>query len=451
MANLGNTEDYVRWYDYYVFSKEGSLSKVISMVVTIMDHYEGVNQTRLRARRSADRSSFLRCIESVVCNLAYAIIIDSEDQSVLVSRSKRDGSYNTNPRLPQKTLISVLDVLQACGLIEQNIGTRRKNTTTIEAMHALRDMIRHHRVDFSCFRRCSTAPLLVLRRTVKEHPARKARKEPVPFQSTLETDEMVAQVTRLNTFLASADIDFIDDHHPTQGRVDTSRRTVTRYFTILPGQSQRFDQGGRLFGPGQFWLGLKSERRGNLRIDGEPVADLDFKNLGPRLAYAMLGQEPPEGDLYDLTGLLPGYIHDNPEHRKGIKRAMASCFNGGSAGSREGILDKLPKGTKAEAVREAVLAKHPAFRELFERKGVPVGYEIMFVESRILLCALERLMAEGVTALPFHDGLMCAASKAEIAIEALGEASVDIMGAGLPVELKALYGLPSGSEDLLAA
>lgn len=108
-------------------------------------------------------------------------------------------------------------------------------------------------------------------------------------------------------------------------------------------------------------------------------------------------------------------------------------------------------GTKAEAVRETILAKHPAFRELFERKGVPGGYEIMFVKSRILLCALERLMAEGVTALPFYDGLMCAVSKAGIAIEALGEASEDIMGVRLPVELKAACGLPSGSGSLWAA
>jgi hypothetical protein len=51
---------------------------------------------------------------------------------------------------------------------------------------------------------------------------------------------------------------------------------------------------------------LKKERRANIRINGEPIADLDFKNMFARLAYASVGQEPPEGDLYDVSGFLEG-------------------------------------------------------------------------------------------------------------------------------------------------
>jgi hypothetical protein len=36
--------------------------------------------------------------------------------------------------------------------------------------------------------------------------------------------------------------------------------------------------------------------------EGEPIANVDFSQLFPRLAYHLIKQEPPDGDLYDLGG-----------------------------------------------------------------------------------------------------------------------------------------------------
>lgn len=259
----------------------------------------------------------------------------------------------------------------------------------------------------------------------------------------------------MNAFLARADVDFIADDHP-QGVVDPKDRLLARYFTILPKQRVRFDQNGRMFGG--FWMRLLSERRAAIRINGEPVADLDFSNLGPRLAYAMLKLEPPEGDLYDLTGHLRGYDHNNRDHRKAIKQALASCFNGGKGGKRGrrakngrpatiGILDRLPKGTKAESVRRALLAKHPGFEPLFKDAKVPAGYAIMHTESTILLLALEKLMALNVVALPQHDGMLVAQSAKRAAQDAMETAAKEIVGVKLPVEAKAVLSLPKYAPD----
>jgi hypothetical protein len=64
---------------------------------------------------------------------------------------------------------------------------------------------------------------------------------------------------------------------------------------------QRFDLSGRLFGG--FWQGLQRERRSGIRIDGEPVATLDYSSMFARLAYASKGVRPPAGDLYAIPGL----------------------------------------------------------------------------------------------------------------------------------------------------
>lgn len=443
-------------YDYYLFSEPGALEAVVSKVVVILDCVEAKANPRQRRRKASDQRSLLHSIESVVSNLAHVFLTWGPRKPVVVSRRKDQSSSNTNKELPHKTFIRCLDLLEKAGLVSAVLGVHNGPGSTIKAGTALEAMFVSHGVDFKCFRRCSTRPLVTLRRSFKPVRGRKPWPVPVCFKPTEDTDRMVAQVERLNAFFSGADIEFVSDGlHPC---VDPHARTMVRCFNLRGDQSIRFDQGGRLFGR-TFWLGLRSSRRQHIRIDGEPVADLDFKNLGPRLAYAMLGQEAPEGDLYDLTGLLPGYDHHNEAYRKAIKQAFASCLNGGRGGQRgvnpktgkPGILEPLPKGTTAEKVRKALLMKHPCLSEFFEPTHVPVGFSIMFDESRILLCALEKLMAAGVVALPFHDGVIVAASKRGIAQEALQAASEEIMGERLPVELKRLYKLPRATEGLLAA
>ena len=84
---------------------------------------------------------------------------------------------------------------------------------------------------------------------------------------------------------------------------------------LRPGQDQRFDQSGRLYGG--FWQNLKTARRRHIRINGEPVTALDYGSMFTRLAYAELGATPPAGDLYAIPGL--------EAYRSGVKRAM-NCF-----------------------------------------------------------------------------------------------------------------------------
>ena len=81
------------------------------------------------------------------------------------------------------------------------------------------------------------------------------------------------------------DIDFIDDG--IAPRIDPFDRTLKRRFVILPGQPERFDQSGRLYGG--FWQNLKSERRRHIRVRGEPVAVLDYGSMFTRLAYESRG------------------------------------------------------------------------------------------------------------------------------------------------------------------
>ncbi len=362
--------------------------------------------------------------------------------------------------VPFATFRKCLELMKKVGLVREELGAWNVGPTTIQATPLLLSMIECRTLTFKSFFRSPEHHLVVLKHTITSAKGKKISVNWVDFETTTETQGATDQLAKLNAFLKDANISFIDDGARPQ--VDTEHyRELVRHFSVRNHQTIRFDQGGRLYGK-TFWLNLPAERRGGLRIDGEPLADLDFQNLGPRIAYVLLGKEPPSGDLYDLTGLLPGYDHGNPEHRKAIKQSFAACLNGGAGGNRApnrktkkpGILAPLPKGTSAAKVRKAIFEKHPGFEVFYERAKageVAVGFEIMFKESCILLNALERLKDAGVVALPFHDGLMVARSNAQIAKDALRTASKEVLGVELPVVPKAVAGRSEAVSRALAA
>ena len=120
------------------------------------------------------------------------------------------------------------------------------------------------------------------------------------YADTAETNAMRDDMRRINAWLERASITFVDDGAEP---VDVHDRTLRRLFVIHEGDPlrQRFDLSGRLFGG--FWQGLQQQRRSGIRIDGEPVATLDYSSMFARLAYASKGVQPPTGDLYAIPGL----------------------------------------------------------------------------------------------------------------------------------------------------
>lgn len=105
-----------------------------------------------------------------------------------------------------------------------------------------------------------------------------------------------AEMERINAFLAKADLKLLPEANTPE--VVTARRHLIRYFKLSPfaadrKQTARFDLAGRLFGG--WWQELPSGHRQAIRIDGEPIADLDFASMFLRLAYLKAGIAPPDG------------------------------------------------------------------------------------------------------------------------------------------------------------
>lgn len=427
-----NTKEKEPWLHQYRLSRPGPLGSVLNVVIDEVTFIE----KRARNRRAKDAETFRLVTDVVVSNLAYNLLRHPGGKPLVISRDTGGRRAYDNPAIPRATFVQTVDLLEAAGFLTQTMGARGKGLTTIQATSRLAALVSGLGVDLGCFRFDRNHPLLILRRKVVHGPGQEPTRRNIEFQDTPETERIRLEMLRLNSFLTGADLGFIPDG---LGLVDTIHdRTLSRRFVVLNDQAARFDQVGRL--SGGFWTNLEKDRRGGLRIQGEPIADLDFEAMHPRIAYLLLGKNWPQGDPYDLTGLLNGYDHRNKEHRSAVKKGLSSLLNGGRAGRKYGKpLEGLPTGATPASLRAALKARHPALMPVIDPPvplDVPLGYRLMKRESDVLLKALDDLMSLDVVALPSHDGVFVAQSNAQIAQEALQAASKFILGITLPVKPK---------------
>ena len=118
-----------------------------------------------------------------------------------------------------------------------------------------------------------------------------------------------------------------------------------------------------------------------------------------------------------------------------MKKVFNALIFGGGRENRlpQGARELLPPKVSIAEVRDAIIARHPDLQPLF---GTKVGFKLMFQESQVLLRALALLMGQGIVGLPLHDGLMVAESCADQTCKAMTQASKEVTGFALPVEIK---------------
>ncbi|WP_157033350.1 hypothetical protein [Belnapia moabensis] len=239
-----------------------------------------------------------------------------------------------------------------------------------------------------------------------------------------------------------------DQHRITHGPADdpvTLRPEWYRVFTYGHG----FDLHGRWYAAGGDYQSLKRRDREwgrpSLRIDGEPLAEVDARASQLCLLAGIAGESlDPGADPYALQGF----------DRAVVKAYIAATIgNGGPpcVWTRKAWKDAAEAGVtlprSVRDVRAAVLGRYPFLARLPELLGCPgeprlCGHVLMGVESRALTIAMLRMADQGILALPLHDALLVRVSHAEEAKEALEcayEAAGD--GARVRVRVKPMLGL----------
>jgi hypothetical protein len=367
---------------------------------------------RFRKPSAAQRQRIANMVACLVANLANL---------------HRDGTKRPRMAVPMKhealtrydrkgfrSLPEVVRVMETLGLVV-TYGARPKiRRTGLAAAGWLREaLLSPHNKVGEVGEAGGKEILILAARSGRGARGRKLPSTLVDYADTEETLQLRAEIEEINAFLATQRIEL--DGEP-QAAIMLTRRFMLRNAS----DPHRFNLHGRLYGG--FWQSLPARRRPGLTINGEQIADLDYASMFPRLAYAKVGAEPPEGDLYAIPGL--------EAHRGGAKIGLSALLSAqGPLRRLPGDLKAaLPPGWTAQRFRDAVAALHPALVPLF---GRDVAADLMLTESRILIRVLSKLIEMKVGALPMHDGIMVSVEHSTVARFNMLRIAQDI--AGVPI------------------
>jgi hypothetical protein len=361
----------------------------------LLHNYEVHFKLRQRKRKLRDQEVFEATVEGLLADAAYAYLLDPGCGLMLSLANDHLGAANRyKAPIITKALPDILSRLSSPEMAyldvqkgHQGFPTEQGRRTTIRAGSRLVDRISRCSVSLDDFTRLPHGEVILLKAPKQD---RRDSGRLLQYEDTDQTNAFRAEMRTINQWLAEADIDF--DEAWADMPVDDHRRELRRVFN-----DGRFNAGGRLFGG--FWQDLKKEQRARgLLLAGQPVVTLDYRQMGPRMMYGMVGAVPPS-DCYAV----PRY----ELFRDGWKRLFGALTHVGPE------LGRFPQGTRSlfpahlrvgEAIR-ALLDFHAPVADRF----VPgAGLDLMFTESEIIVDVLLSARRERIVALPIHDAVVVA-------------------------------------------
>ena len=120
--------------------------------------------------------------------------------------------------------------------------------------------------------------------------------------------------------------------YETSGEIKRQRVRALNFSQVLLRRifaKGRLDRGGRFYGA--WWEYIPKNFRRYVTINGQPTVEVDFKEIHPRLLYALAGVTPPD-DLYDLGIRDPNIPYDvtkghYKKQREIIKKFINALIN----------------------------------------------------------------------------------------------------------------------------
>lgn len=391
-------------FDPQLRAKGAELQAAVRRLADTLLVHEAASGSRKRARKEVDAAKFYVAVEALACNLILLKATGSNSK-LAVPRSHA-VIWQGNTVLGQHFLAAI-DLLSAMGLIAEGrrgyrFSDRAKMRSLIEPLERLADHLPLTPPEWRTICQIDDPVLVILKEGKDEHGNAAA----IAYRETAQSKKFANQVRSINRFLREADIEVAGQDNSglslgKDGQITAPyRRSLRRIFN-----NGTWQHGGRLAGAA-FWLSMERAERQRIRIDGQRVAEIDYGQLFPRLAYVRAGAPQPEGDLYNVFG--------NETGRDGCKKLMnALLFSKGPLKNwPEDTHRHFPDGINLRTAVEMLAAKHAPIAHLF---GKGLGFQLMRVESDILIEILTELARAGIVALPLHDAVLVAKSHADVA------------------------------------
>ena len=204
------------------------------------------------------------------------------------------------------------------------------------------------------------------------------------------------------------------------------------------------NRGWRLYSqppmPATNYQNMPQERRLKLRMDGEPVSEIDIGASFLTIFYAAHGQRIKMDDAYSrIVGpdaldraIVKFWVNASFGNRSLITKWSSNLKKAFAKRYRENDWTIDSKKYSVRLVREKTLACHPLLGQwgIKGAPNMPWSYgHLMFSESRVIISTMLRLAREhNIPAAPVHDSLIVPRSKEEIAYRILDEQFTKIIG-----------------------
>jgi hypothetical protein len=421
-----------RWLDEWQGAATPRLRRLVDEAVSLIAQYERETEARQRQRRPVDQTRHLMAIEVTVCNLAYAVLMPPETGRIalLTGNGTRGFTRYENPAFgrPFRDLLHALDAIGWLTLERGCRDGRVGTASSIAPTNTFFSRVHEAGISLTDFGRVEGEEVILFSRKVDTGANHQTRKEMVNYPETASTRAHRETMESLNAFQAKADIIFLDDG---LGTVDLQNRVQRRYFLCDTDGIPDLSCGGRLYGGA--WQNLKRNRRRHIRIEGEPVALLDYSAMAPRLAYASVGVAPPPGDIYALPGI-------DPIHRPAVKKALNTLLCDRHRRQRgwpepgEGD-PRLPRDWTVPRFLAALQERHPSLMPCI---GTGMSPRLQNLESAILTEVMVEMKARNIPVLSIHDALLCPASRSSQVKEVMEEVALSTTSFHIPVSGQSL-------------
>ena len=227
---------------------------------------------------------------------------------------------------------------------------------------------------------------------------------------------LTEQVKLLNNFLSSFKV------------TGTYFRGFRRLFNEGDRDDFDYNHGGRLHhADGEGYIGLSSDKRAEMQIDGEAVIEIDINASYLTILHGLKDIPLPQReDIYDIGGLPRQVVKTWFTITFGVQKFHRSWPPAALKKLRETCPAYTAKMT-APAVQKVVLEHFPIMSD-WPEAGV-CWSQLMFIESEIVIGTMLELMETyNAPSFPVHDSLIVRKSDQELAMSVLSEQFKDKVG-----------------------
>jgi len=439
--------------------KRSDSPTIPKMVGVVLDSMRGAGVEVPSQRKYLD--GLVDHIHMILCNLLLA---SSEGSEIYIDFSRDSGAYS-GTGVSYRNVKKVTDFLIRKGYVTFDPGRRderegkssyRSKMLATDKLLAMVETIAGRSNPVKVYRDTSGQETVILK-GVKKGKGKTRDVLKTPDKPVVR--QMRQNLALINEVIQKADIELDLDLHDLEllnrrlsqdpdkykRPIDFTQKHVYRVFV-----DGSLELHGRFYGG--WWEGIPEEYRELIVIDGNTVAELDFKAIHPHILYCLEGATLPNDDPYKLAG-----YPDTAAMRKLIKRFMLMIVNAKDAKGAKGALREAFRKDKRKARRLGLPAPElpvpltdksldpmiPLLRErhrpIQHQFFSSMGNQLMYHDSGIAEAVLLHFAYQGIPVLPVHDSFVIEEHHADECWEVMRGTFYELFGQDIPIDITDLF------------